>query len=369
MTYIDLPITTDPDELSADALDFLMQTIPGWTPQEGHLEVWMIEVLARMETETRDVASRVPVSIFRYFGKSLMGIPAIDAARASVETTWTVVDSSGYTIQAGAVVAYSVAGDQQIYFEVSADVVVGPGSTSTADGEVVLIAVEPGSAANNLEGAEFSLVDALAYVIGITAEGPTSGGVDAETDDEYLDRLRDELQLLAPRPILPDDFATLAIRITGVERAIAVDGYNPADGTYNNERMVAVAVADEAGHGVSPTIKAAVDAYLQSLREVNFVVNIIDPTITTVDVTATIKVLDTYNTDDVIAAVETALQDYLTPATWSWASVLRYNELIALISDVPGVDYVADISQPSANVTLPGVASLIQAGTLSITAV
>jgi phage-related baseplate assembly protein len=93
---------------------------------------------------------------------------------------------------------------------------------------------------------------------------------------------------------------------------------------------------------------------LQSLREVNFVVNIIDPTITTVDVTATIKVLDTYNTDDVIAAVEAALQNYLTPATWSWASVLRYNELIALISNVPGVDYVADLSQPSADVTLPG---------------
>jgi uncharacterized phage protein gp47/JayE len=367
--YIDLPITTDADDLSADALDLLIQAIPGWTPQEGHLEVWLIEVLARMEAETRDVASRIPTSIFRYFGKSLMGIPAIDAGRASVETTWTVVDASGYTIPAGTVVAYSVAGDQQVYFEVSDDVVVAPGSTSTATGEVVLRALEAGSAANDLEGAQFSVVDALAYVTGITAEGPTSGGVDAETDDEYLDRLRDELRLLAPRPILPDDFATLAIRITGVERAIAVDGYNPADGTYNNERMIAVAVADEAGHGVSPTIKAAVDSYLQSLREVNFVVNIIDPTITTVDVTATIKVLDTYNTDDVIAAVEAALQNYLTPATWSWASVLRYNELIALISDVPGVDYVADLTQPNSNVTLPGVAALIQAGTISIESV
>jgi Baseplate J-like protein len=186
MTYIDLPITTDPDELSADALDFLMEAIPGWKPQEGHLEVWLIEVLARMEAETRDVASRIPTSIFRYFGKSLMGIPAIDAARASVETTWTVVDASGYTIPAGTVVAYSVAGDQQVYFEVSADVVVAPGSTSTATGEVVLTALEPGSAANNLEGAQFSLVDALAYVTDITAEGPTSGGVDAETDGEYF---------------------------------------------------------------------------------------------------------------------------------------------------------------------------------------
>ena len=63
-SYLDLPIDTDPTTLTADALDFLMASIPGWVPQEGHLEVWLIEVLARMEAETRDVASRVPVSIF-----------------------------------------------------------------------------------------------------------------------------------------------------------------------------------------------------------------------------------------------------------------------------------------------------------------
>src|SRR4051794_13291250 len=107
-----------------------MASIPGWRPQEGHLEVWLIEVLARMEAETRDVASRVPVSIFRYYGKSVLGILSIDAARASVETTWTVVDSSGYTIPAGTVVAYPLSGDRQIYFEVSANVIVAPGSTS-----------------------------------------------------------------------------------------------------------------------------------------------------------------------------------------------------------------------------------------------
>src|SRR5215218_2622556 len=283
MTYIDLPITNDPDELTADALDFLMQAIPGWTPQEGHLEVWLLEVFARIEAETRDVASRVPRSIFRYYGKSLVGVVPIDAAPAQVATTWTVIDAAGYTITADTVVSYRVSGDQQVYFSVLSDVVIAPGSTETAEGEVILQALEPGSAANGLDEDNFQLVDALAFVSEIEAVGVSSGGVDAETDDEYLSRLREELQLLTPRPILADDFATLAQRIGGVERATAIDGYNPSDGTFNNERMVTVAVADEAGHGVSPVIKTAVDAYLQSLREVNFIVHVIDPTITTVD--------------------------------------------------------------------------------------
>jgi uncharacterized phage protein gp47/JayE len=367
MSYINLPITTDPDELSADALDFLMQAIPGWQPQEGHLEVWLIEVLARMEAETRDVASRVPVSIFRYFGKSLMGIPAVDAARASVETTWTVMDPSGYTIPAGTVVAYPVAGDRQIYFEVSADVVVPPGSTSSADGEVVLTALEPGSAANDLDGSSFSLVDALAFVTGIEVESPSSGGVDAESDDEYLDRLRGELALLSPRPILPNDFAVLAQRIAGVDRAKAIDGYKPSDGTFNNERMVTVALADEEGNAVPTGVKNAVAAYLDSLREVNFVVNVIDPTFTTLDVTATVKKLSSANTAAVADAAKAALRDYLSPANWDWDTVVRFNELISLLDQVPGVDYVDTIQTPGSNVTLPGVAALVDAGQISVT--
>ena len=279
-----------------------------------------------------------------------------------------MVDSAGYTIPAGTVVGYPVSGDEQVFFTVVNAVTVAAGSTLTADGEVVLRAVEPGTAANGLEGDTFQVVDSLAFVAGIESVDVSAGGADAESDSEYLDRLHAELQLLAPRPILAEDFATLARRIAGVERSVAIDGYNPADATFNNQRMVTVAVADEAGHGVSPTIKTAVDTYLQSLREVNFVVNVIDPTITTVDVTATIKVLPTYDTDTVIGAAEDALQDYLSPAAWSWAAVLRYNELIALISNVPGVDYVASILQPSADMTLPGVAALIQAGDISITA-
>jgi hypothetical protein len=473
VSYIEFPITTDPDELSAAAFDELMSSIPGWTPQEGHLEVWLIEVLARMEAETRDVASRVPVSIFRYFGKSLMGIPAVDAARASVNTTWTVVNNAGYTIPAGTVVAYPASGDQQVYFEVTTDVVIESGSTSTSTGEVELMALEPGTEANGLvAGSTWQLVDALAFVSTITSAASTSGGVDAESDEEYLDRLRAELQLLTPRPILPNDFAVLSQRIAGVERATAIDGYIPAvnekqsvtitgsptGGTFtltysgqttaaiaynanaaavqsalealsnigvgdvtvtggalpgtavvveftgalagtnvsqmtasssltggsspavtiattqggaaaqtNQERAVTVAVADEDGAAVSSPTKQAVDTYLQSLREVNFAVHVIDPTYTAVNVTATLKAKAGFDTAAVDAAATAAVQEYLSPANWSWSSTVRYNELISLLDQVEGVDYVVSLTTPSADVTLTGVANLTTASTVNIT--
>jgi Baseplate J-like protein len=473
VSYIDFPIETDPEVLTADALDQLMSAISGWVPQEGHLEVWVLEVISRINAETRDVASRVPVSIFRYFGKSLLGLSPIDAARARVDTTWTVVDNAGYTIPAGTVVAYPVSGDQQVYFEVAADVVIEAGSDTSATGEVELVALEAGTEANGLAaGSSWQLVDAFAFVDTITSAASTSGGVDAETDAEYLDRLRTELQLLSPRPILPNDFAVLAQRIAGVERATAIDGYIPAvnekqtvtitgsptGGTFtltysgqttaaiaynanaaavqsalvalsnigvgdvtvtggalpgtavvveftgalagtnvsqmtasssltggsspavtvtttqggaaaqtNQERAVTVAVADEDGQAVSSGTKTAVDDYLQSLREVNFDVHVIDPTYTAVNITATLKAKAGADPTAVDTAATTAVQEYLSPATWNWSSTVRYNELISLLDQVEGVDYVVSITTPSADVTLSGVASLPTPGTVSIT--
>jgi uncharacterized phage protein gp47/JayE len=276
------------------------------------------------------------------------------------------MDASGYTIPAGTVVSYPVSGDRQLFFQVESDVVIAPGSTSTADGEVVLVALDPGTEANGLSGSGFSPVDALAFVVGIEATSPSAGGATAESDDEYLSRLREELQLLAPRPILPNEFAVLAQRIPGVDRAIAIDGYNPTNGTYNNERMITVALADENGNAVSSSVKTAVSTYLDSLREVNFVVHTIDPTYTTIDVTVTVKKTSTASTQAVSEAVVAALQEYLNPQNWDWSTVVRYNELISLIDQVPGVDYVDTLQTPGGNVILPGVAALVKAATISV---
>jgi hypothetical protein len=58
------------------------------------------------------------------------------------------------------------------------------------------------------------------------------GGADEEDADAYLDRLADALTILAPRPILPQDHATMARQIEGVGRALAIDLYQP--GTNDN---------------------------------------------------------------------------------------------------------------------------------------
>jgi len=374
--YIAYPLEQDTSTLAEAAFDYIRAEIPGWEPSAGNLETILIEALAQQASELAEVASTVPDAIFRYFGQSLLQVAQKDAVAASAYATWVMVDTDGYTVPAGTQVAL---GD--VAFEtVDEFTVAGGGTTQTL---VEMVAIEPGEGGNGLTGAA-TLVDPLAYVDTVTFTTTTSGGVDAESDDEYLDRLSDVLKTLAPRPILPADFALLAQQIDGVYRAVAIDLLDPVTPDTNAARSVTVSCVDEDGEGVSGTIKSKVDAALQAAREVNFDVYVIDPTYTTIDVTVDFKPVTGYLTSDVEDAVEAALEDYLSPANWGltpgaespdWQNVdkIRYYEVASVIDRVTGVDYIDYLAIEGnpygSDISLSGYAALPRAGTIVATAV
>lgn len=376
--YIEIPIETDPAVLSATAIDTLVEALPGFVPREGHLEVWLVEVWARMVAEARDVASDVPTTIFRYFGQSMLGIPPVVGQRASTTVSFTSNDTLGYTVPAETIVAFRTAGDELVPFQTLEDVVISPGSSVVAGVEIE--ALEEGSLGNGLGPGGIELVDALSYIAAVTADQATSGGVDEETDEAYLDRLAAELQLLAPRPILAEDFAVLARRTGEVHRAVALDGYNPTDQTFDNERMVAVALVDIDGQPVSQAAKDETQTRLDNRREVNFVAHIIDPTYTVIDVTFAVTAWDDFDLADVEARAVEAVSSYLSPATWGggnesppeWRSgtkIVRYLEVAQVVNNVPGVDYVKtlEVNAGTVDVTMSGVAPLPNVGIVTAT--
>lgn len=384
--YIVPPIETDPDTLAAEALDYLETKIPGFSATPPSPEGYLVEANARLAAENRDLASDVTTAIFRRFGQ-LVGVRPIEAVAATALSTWTMIDDAGYTIPAGTAVGIAAAGDELITFLVQDDVVVAAGDTVTGAGAVALVAQEPGANGSGLAGVP-QLVDALAFVQSIALVGPTSGGADAEDDDHYLGRLRDDLALQAPRPILPRDFAVMARNIAGVERALAIDGYNPDDDSTGNERMVAVAVADALGAAVAPGVKATVDDMLQAQRELNFVVNVIDPTYTEVDITFTAVAFAGFDPVDVEARAAAAAAAFLDPALWGlptfgdpssgggWISEdhVRYLEVAAALNAVEGLDYISALTiglhggaMGAADVALDGAAPLPEPGTIAAT--
>lgn len=380
--YIDVPFDSDPDRLAADVFEFLQAAYPGWIPHDGNLEVVMIEAFSRLAAINRDLASRFPTSAFRYFGSKLVGLKPIDTAPATMQTNWTMIGTAGYTIPAGTNVGVRSSGGVIQAFRTINDTVV-PVGAGTANG-VTVVATVPGAASSDLgaPGAAVELITPLLFVTGVVQIAPSAGGVDAELDSAYLDRLAIELRLLTPRPIVPADFEVLAKRIPGNDRALAIDGYNPAAGTYNNERMIGLTSQDASGEAWSTVTKNDTVAYLESLRELNFVVNGFNPTYTIIDVTFTFVLTPGYNEADTEGRAIAAVAEYLDPKNWGlpdfgdkrlWenkGTVYKW-EIGQAISNVEGVDHIATLTMRTGigafleqNIVLAGAAPLPRPGTI-----
>ena len=378
MGYIEVAVESNPDTLTQEALEALVAGVPGFVPKEAHLEVWLLEVISRMTAETRYLFNLVPDSIFKYFGQSLVNVPPVAGAPAEALTTWTLVNSAGYTISAGTLVAFRIAGDELVAFRVASDHVVAPGSSSAVG--VLIQAIDVGTYANGLSSG-LELVDSLSFVSSVVATTTTANGVDPEEDASYLSRLRDEMTLLTPRFVLAADAAVIARRISGVHRALGIDNYDPGTLTYGNEKTMTLAVVGADGLALSAPIKAQVEAYLESLRELNFNLFVVDPNYTTINVVFTVIANPGYDLTDLDTRTTQAVTDYLSPASWAggtldppvWKSgtnVVRYLEVAEVLNRVEGVDYVSalTLNGSSANVNLTGVALLTQVGTITGTA-
>jgi hypothetical protein len=166
-------------------------------------------------------------------------------------------------------------------------------------------------------------------------------------------------------------------------------GGSPENG---NEKYVTVAALDANGLGVSAGVKLAIDDYLESLRETNFIVEEVDPNYTAIDVQFQAVKSTGYVASDVEATAEAAIADYLNPANWGlpeqafapdlstviplWVNktVVRFYDIVTVLESIPGLDHlvpgtvsmrVAGGTYATTDITLGGPAPLPTAGTIT----
>lgn len=229
------------------------------------------------------------------------------------------------------------------------------------------------------QGGNIQSVQQLSWLTSISLVTAASNGQDPETDPHFLDRAKTALQLQAPRPITANDFGTMALNFSPypgtdqqlVGRATSIDGYNPNDGSSGNQRMVTVAVTDANGFALNndtlygypngaannvittvpnPNSGWGIAGWLQSLREISFVVNLINPTYSPIYVTVTVKALAGYDVTSIQQSVQTALLGYLSPSNWglprnnnyAWnnSATIFQSTLVSVIQQAPGIDHV-----------------------------
>jgi uncharacterized phage protein gp47/JayE len=225
MGYVDYPLIVDPEQLVQQALAQL-RAATGAPLNETHPLVALLEAVIYRNAETRVITADVARAIYRDHGRKIYGIVPVEAASATAESTWTAADDAGYTIPAGTLVTYATSGDRRIALRTLEETVIPPGSTQATG--VELEAVIVGSHANGLATGPVAVVEQFATTFTVVTTTVTAGGVDAESDAEYVDRLTAEIRAASTGGlVLPLDYETAARRVAGVHRALVIDLYAP----------------------------------------------------------------------------------------------------------------------------------------------
>jgi len=388
--YIDLDLVSDTDALANVAFSYLEGAIDGWVARPANIETVMLEADAQMLSEVLDQASQVAPAVYATIGETIYGIPrrAATSAVATATVVWAA-DTPAVMLDAlSQIIVPNPSGEGQVFL--TDDDLVAPEGGGTM--QVGVTAEEPGAVANGSFGAS-ELATALDGVSSVSVS-EAQGGQDEEDIDAYLDRLTTLLTLLAPRPILPGDFSTLASQVPGVGRALAIDlympssaespvgdtsapEYNPA-GATGVPRCTTIAITGPDGAPADPSLMQRVYEQIDAQREVNFLTYVIAGTYHSIGVRATVTAFPGFLPADVQAAAEAMMRTWLDPGqfglppgaaggTSSWArdDRVRLYEAVDYLNRANGVHWVDSVelridggAWQAADIPLSGAAPL-----------
>lgn len=367
-TYLALELVDlSEQDLIDEALARVAETFPDWTPREGNTEVVLLEALAAMAAEFVYAVNRLPDGMTETLLR-LFGLERDQGAPPVASVTFAVADTAGHTIPAGTVVRLDLGSDvDPVDFTTDADLVIPAGSST---GTVGAAAGEPGITANGQPGGTIlELLDAISYVDSVTLAAPVSGGRAAEDGDTFLARAIPLLSRLTTTLVRPVDVEAYVAEDPNVARVKVLDLYNAADdgSPGSNPGYVTVAVAAAGGAPIGTTARETIKANLRTRMHAGLMPLVVEADVTTVNVTLTVLRFASVDAATVQANVIAALTAYLNPDTWTWANIVRVNELIAVADGAAGVDTVLEVSVPNGDLELAGYAPLVRAGTITVT--
>lgn len=365
--YNELGLLLDADQLTMYSLDYMEEAIPGWVARPASPETIMMEANGQMASEVVAQAATVPDEAMAYLGTSIYGFPMLDGAPSRASATITFDPATpATTIFQGTEVAVPHPSGTTYLYETDRDVVAPAGGGTAA---LMVIASEYGAAQNGCFGiSEFQ--EEFEGVVSIYVDTTTSGA-DPEDPTDYLARFSTYLSILTARPVLPIDFAHRAQLNPRVERAVALDLYQPAStaGGYgsprtasavtNVERCCTVVITAAAGATPPDDLMLEVWQDFEANREVNFLSYVIPPgangVYTAIDVRATVHPYPGVADDDARTQVIDMIGQWLNPANWGavpgtaaaqdWSTdnKVRIYEAVDWINRAAAIHYVVSV--------------------------
>jgi len=202
-----------------------------------------------------------------------------------------------------------------------------------------------------------TLINSVPFLNGVMNPKPATGGLDAETPQEAMQRGPEELRAHG-RAVALADYEVLALRATGaqVDRAFAVAGYHPnfpgkpipgvvCVFVIPKRKGIAIPIADE------DTLRAVSNYLSGKLALAGVEIVTAAPVFHRARVTTTIVVSTGANPSDVVASVQNLINGYLDPSKggdegngWAFGGTLSYVSLVRrILTNLPDVTAVPNL--------------------------
>ena len=376
--YVDLTIyDADPSTLVAQALTTAAMNWPDWKQAQTDTGVVLYQGAAVIIAELMYAANRLPGACVSTL-LQLFGIEQGTGTPATATVTLTAMDTGGYTVPAGTRLGLPLADGTTATFTVDAATAIPAGqTTATAD---VTDAVAESVVNGTPAGTALEILDQVYFLDSASLATSPTGGVDPETNADWLNRGAMRLRSISSTLVTAADFTVAALLDTadGIFRATTTDLWNPtlASGAGGTQAgAVTVSVIGEGGTAITSGGLTNLQSILAAACVAGLAVYVEAPTVTAIDVAGTVWQQPGYTTSQVqeniaaqLAAPVSEGGAGLSTDQWPWGASVRYNDLVTVITNTPGVAYVAgNLTSPTADVALPGVGPLATLGTVTFT--
>jgi hypothetical protein len=354
--YVDLTVFDDnPIEVLNEILSAGRALLPEWTPAVGQIETVLAEAIAYRSSELAAAINRIPDATTEVL-LQLFGLTR-DNGTAATATISIEFNAAG-SLPQGTEILYVDAVTEQAYnFSLDADVSRTGGGTTTG---VAVTAVSVGTQYNiGVSGSNAVVIAPSTVVESIVFTSDSAGGKNEETDAEFFNRAT----------------TLLASYTTATTTSTQIKYYVSANKTYANrvevydrrryrnrdtqgtdyslhDGAILVAVASTVSTPASAVAELPVSAAnlsdlytsLEARTPSGLTIDVMSAELVDIDVTVDVKAVSGANTSTLRTALENAVKAYFDPNVWPFNTQrVRYNDVVTLLENVTGVDYIQDL--------------------------
>lgn len=345
-------------------LDAELAVFAGLAPdaqlRNGSLEVILLEAVAVAAADVIYAANRIAPTVVEAILDRFDIAP--DAGQPA--TGQVILDLDGIntpTIAAGTRLQDSTTG---VILIVAADTTATSPDTVTAP----VRAAVTGAIGNTIPAnALLDVLDIVPDVIAARLDGSLTGGSDPESTEAWRARAGARLKRVTSSLSLPEHFTAYCAEDIRVSVATSIDNWNSADPATIGADIGHVTTVIHGRTGtLAPIVLDELRTAMHAMASSMVTVHAIPATLVSLPIALTVHAIPGTDQVELAAAVEAALRAWITPSAWTFGEPLRVTEIITAAAGVPGVDYVATITTPAADVYLDEW-ELAEAGTITVT--